>query len=72
MINKCPHCGVKLNEETLGQEQTGTTYYKMYLDNGDLEYDIIDESYDDSKFYCRECNGELDIDNEEVISLLKK
>ena len=71
MINKCPHCQVELNEETLGQEQQKRSFYRLSVYEGELQYDVIDEDFDDSRFYCRECDTDINMEEEEVISLLK-
>ena len=70
---RCSHCGVKLDENTIGFFAEGTNFYKIYLSGEFLgyEYDESDES-GELGFYCKECGRDLSLSEEEVIEILKE
>jgi len=70
---KCPRCGARLDENTIGFFSEGTNYYKTYLDGEFLGYEL-DEPFEigERGFYCRECGTDLPLSEEEVIEILKE
>ena len=71
----CPKCKTNLKETGIGfsQQINGDMTYKVFLRNGELEFEQDDIYTDntDETFYCRECGEALVLSEEEVIKILK-
>ena len=78
--NICKKCGCILNEYTIGYETQSTEWGSVLAHpcstkdiNGkwDLDFDEDDTESVSVNFYCKECNTELDLEESEIIAILK-
>ena len=66
--SRCPHCGIELNKDTIGFYSEDSSYYdEAYLEDGLAGYDLGEIG----KFYCKKCNSNLMLSEDEVEEILK-
>lgn len=72
-LSLCPHCECDfVEDEEIGFSQSGTQTSKVWLDGDYLGYEADDfEQSGETEFYCRSCGGSLELNEEEVIKILK-
>ena len=70
---KCPRCGARLDENTIGFFAEETNYYTIYLDGEILRYKFAESSEisGDFGFCCKECGADLSLSEKEVKEILK-
>ena len=75
---KCPKCQTELGRDVIRAkaEQPAMLHYELSLDSADdLQYDAVPpmfEDYDNNiTFYCNECDEVLELDEDEVVEILK-
>lgn len=73
----CPHCGIKLGDGGIGWVVDPTEHtYQVTLDTSGsqphLDFDADNDPGDtsDGHFYCKDCNKDLDLTDDEVLKIL--
>jgi hypothetical protein len=73
-IPVCPNCHAPLEEDNLRAEFNAVVVCDVYYDeDGGLSYDNTDyRDFDDTQFYCKNCDELLPYDESEIEEILKK
>lgn len=67
----CEHCNEPLRDN-IGYSQTGEMTYKIYSQNGEIEYEQDEFSAEDGGiYYCQNCGQEITNSEKEIIELIK-
>jgi len=70
--SRCPYCGTELNKDTIGFYSEDLNYYRICLEDGLVGYDLSGtEGIGKCGFYCRKCDSNLMLNEDEVKEILK-